>query len=241
MKYSHVKEVSLMRWSLVILAVLLLIVGYAYVSTLNGPITPEGRLAFVKVANPDMYPGHLHSQLLAKFANESGSKSILVVHFAGDSNYRCYKEGNVEILELAFVDTQGTGAAGDTNYWDSLKIALFGVPDGRYQYKTDGKVFNNLDDALNYLYGIAEKNGQEGPIPMYWHGTARKDNPMFAQGCGFPLFFDIVRKKYGIIPAFVYTLRGMIMPYFKDPYANFELQHATELQNYYQEGMINFR
>jgi hypothetical protein len=230
-----------MRWSLVILAVLLLIVGYAYVSTLNGPITPEGRLAFVKVANPDMYPGHLHSQLLAKFANESGSKSILVVHFAGDSNYRCYKEGNVEILELAFVDTQGTGAAGDTNYWDSLKIALFGVPDGRYQYKTDGKVFNNLDDALNYLYGIAEKNGQEGPIPMYWHGTARKDNPMFAQGCGFPLFFDIVRKKYGIIPAFVYTLRGMIMPYFTDPYANFELQHATELQNYYQEGMINFR
>jgi len=230
-----------MRWSLVILAVLLLIVGYAYVSTLNGPITPEGRLAFVKVANPDMYPGHLHSQLLAKFANESGSKSILVVHFAGDSNYRCYKEGNVEILELAFVDTQGTGAAGDTNYWDSLKIALFGVPDGRYQYKTDGKVFNNLDDALNYLYGIAEKNGQEGPIPMYWHGTARKDNPMFAQGCGFPLFFDIVRKQYGVIPAFVYTLRGMIMPYFKDPYANFELQHATELQNYYQEGMINFR
>ncbi|AXV38969.1 hypothetical protein [Methanobacterium sp. BAmetb5] len=230
-----------MRWSLVILAVLLLIVGYAYVSTLNGPITPEGRLAFVKVANPDMYPGHLHSQLLAKFANESGSKSILVVHFAGDSNYRCYKEGNVEILELAFVDTQGTGAAGDTNYWDSLKIALFGVPDGRYQYKTDGKVFNNLDDALNYLYGIAEKNGQEGPIPMYWHGTARKDNPMFAQGCGFPLFFDIMRKQYGVIPAFVYTLRGMIMPYFKDPYANFELQHATELQNYYQEGMINFR
>jgi hypothetical protein len=64
---------------------------------------------------------------------------------------------------------------------------------------------------------------------------------MFAQGCGFPLFFDIVRKKYGIIPAFVYTLRGMIMPYFTDPYANFELQHATELQNYYQEGMINFR
>jgi hypothetical protein len=230
-----------MRWSLVILAVLLLIVGYAYVSTLNGPITPEGRLAFVKVANPDMYPGHLHSQLLAKFANESGSKSILVVHFAGDSNYRCYKEGNVEILELAFVDTQGTGAAGDTNYWDSLKIALFGVPDGRYQYKTDGKVFNNLDDALNYLYGIAEKNGQEGPIPMYWHGTARKDNPMFAQGCGFPLFFDIMRKQYGVIPAFVYTLRGMIIPYFKDPYANFELQHATELQNYYQEGMINFR
>jgi len=230
-----------MKWALVVLAVFLLLVGYAYVSTINGPITPEGRLAFVKLANPDMYPGHLHSQMLARFANESGSKSILVVHFAGSSNYRNYKEGDVEILELAFVDTQGTGAEGATNYWDSLQIALYGVPDGRYQYKTDGKVFNNLDDALDYLYGIAEKNGQEGPIPMYWHGTARKDNPMFAQGCGFPLFFDIVRKQYGIIPAFVYTFKGMLLPYFKDPYASFELQHASELQNYYQEGMINFK
>ncbi len=230
-----------MKWLLVVVAIFLLIVGYAYVSTMNGPITPEGRLAFVKVANPDMYPGHLHSKMLAGYANESGSKSILVVHFAGDSNYRCYNESGVEILELAFVDTQGTGAEGATNYWDSLKIALFGAPEGRYQYKTDGKVFTNLDDALNYLYAIADKNGQNGPIPMYWHGIARKDNPMFAQGCGFPLFFDIVRHEYGIIPAYVYTLRGMFMPYFKDPYASFELQHASELQNYYQEGMINFK
>jgi hypothetical protein len=230
-----------MKWLLVVVAIFLLIVGYAYVSTMNGPITPEGRLAFVKVANPDMYPGHLHSKMLAGYANESGSKSILVVHFAGDSNYRCYNESGVEILELAFVDTQGTGAEGATNYWDSLKIALFGAPEGRYQYKTDGKIFTNLDDALNYLYALADKNGQNGPIPMYWHGTARKDNPIFAQGCGFPLFFDIVRHEYGIIPAYVYTLRGMFMPYFKDPYASFELQHATELQNYYQEGMINFK
>lgn len=230
-----------MRWSLVVIAIFLIIVGYAYVSTVNGPITPEGRLAFVKVANPDMYPGHLHSQLLAKFANESGSKSILVVHFAGDSNYRNFKEGNVQILELAFVDTQGTGAEGATNYMDSLKIALFGAPEGRYQYKTDGKVFTNLDDAMNYLYGIAKQNNQSGPIPMYWHGTARKDNPMFAQGCGFPLYFDILRKQYGLIPAYIYTIKGMLLPYFKDPYAKYELTHSSELQNYYQEGMINFK
>lgn len=230
-----------MKWSLVALAVFLLIVGYAYVSTVDGPITPEGRLAFVKVANPDMYPGHLHSQLLARFAKESGSQSVLVVHFAGSSNYRNFKEGDIEILELAFIDTKGTGAVGDTNYWDSLNIALFGAPEGRYKYKSDGLVFDNLDDALDYIYGVAEANGQEGPIPMYWHGTARKDNPMFAQGCGFPLYFDIVRKQYGIIPAYVYTIKGMILPYFKDPYANYELTHYTELQNYYQQGMIDFR
>jgi hypothetical protein len=232
---------NLMKWSLIAIAILLIIIGYAYVSTINGPITPEGRLAFVKVANPDMYPGHLHSKLLAKFANESGSKCVLVVHFAGDSNYRCYNEGNVEILELAFIDTNGTGAVGDTNYWDSLNIALFGAPEGRYKYKSDGKVFNTLDEALNYIYGIAEENGQEGPIPMYWHGTARKDNPMFSQGCGFPLYFDIVRKQYGIIHAYVYTIKGMLLPYFTDPYANYELTHSSELQNYYQAGMIDFK
>jgi hypothetical protein len=230
-----------MKWYLVALAIFLLIVGYAYVSTINGPITPEGRLAFVKVANPDMYPGHLHAQLLAKFANESGSKSILVVHFAGSSNYRNFKEGDVEVLELAFIDTNGTGAVGDTNYWDSVKIALFGAPDGRYKYKSDGIVFDSLDEALNYLYGIAEENGQDGPIPMYWHGTARKDNPIFSQGCGFPLYFDITRHLYGIIPAYVYTLKGMMVPYFKDPYANYELSHYGELQNYYQQGMIDFK
>lgn len=229
-----------MKWSLIILAIFLLIVGYSYATTMNGPITPEGRLAFVKVANPDMYPGHLHSQLLAKYANESGSKSILVVHFAGSSNYRCYNEGGVEILELAFIDSNGTGATGDTNYLDSLKIALFGAPEGRYKYKTDGIVFDNLTSALNYLYGIAEENGQEGPIPMYWHGTARKDNPIFSQGCGFPLYFDITRQLYGLIPAWVYTLKGMLVPYFKDPYANYELSHYSELQNYYQQGMIDF-
>ncbi len=230
-----------MRWSLVALAVLILIVGYAYVSTINGPITPEGRLAFVKVANPDMFPGHLHSQLLAQFARESGSKSVLVVHFAGSSNYRNYKEGDIEILELAFIDTQGTGAAGDTDYMDSLNIALFGAPDGRYKYKSDGIVFDNYDDAMDYIYSVAEANGQEGPIPLYWHGTARKDNPIFIQGCGFPLYFDIVRREYGVIPAYVYTLKGMILPYFKDPYANYELTHYVELQNYYKHGMIDFR
>ena len=49
------------------------------------------------------------------------------------------------------------------------------------------------------------------------------------------------RQQYGIIPAYVYTLRGMVLPYFKDPYANYELTHYTELQNFYQQGMIDFR
>ena len=51
-----------------------------------------GRLSFVKVENPDMFPGHPHSQLLANYAAERGSPCVLVVHFAGSSNYRSYEE-----------------------------------------------------------------------------------------------------------------------------------------------------
>jgi hypothetical protein len=40
---------------------------------LNGPIEPMGRLAFVKLLNPDMYPGHPHSVLLAQEAEATGS------------------------------------------------------------------------------------------------------------------------------------------------------------------------
>lgn len=230
-----------MKWSLVVIAIVIIIFGYGFVATMNGPIQPEGRLALVKVANPDMYPGHLHSELLAKLAKESGSKSVLVVHFAGSSNYRHYMEGDVLIIEMALEDTQGTGAADPTNYLDSLKIALFGVPDGRYKFKADGKVFTNYEDAMEYVYDLSSTVNQSGPIPMYWHGTARSGNPMFAQGCGFPLYFHILRKEYGTIPAYVQTLKGMFLPYFKDPYVNYELKHTSELQNYYQQGMINFR
>jgi hypothetical protein len=162
-----------MKWLWVVLAILALIVGYSYITVVNGPIEPLGRTAFVKLANPDFYPGHPHSQLLAKYAEERGSKCALVCHFGGSSNYRSYKEGNVFIIELAFIDTQGTGAAGPTNYLDSIKIALFGVPDGRYKYKSDGIVFNTYDEAMIHVNTLAQEHGQQGPIPMVWHGDAR--------------------------------------------------------------------
>lgn len=59
-----VKKMSKNGWSLIALAILALIIGYSYVTVSNGPIQPLGRLAFVKLANPDMYPGHPHSQLI---------------------------------------------------------------------------------------------------------------------------------------------------------------------------------
>ena len=229
-----------MKWAIVIVAILLIMGGYIYISSANGNIEPLGRLGLVKLANPDMYPGHPHSELLAKYAEEKGSKCALVVHFAGSSNYRSYMDGDVYIIEMAFIDTQGNGAAGSVNYLDSLKVALFGVPDGRYKYKSDGKIYNTYDEAMDHVYELARKHGQVGPIPMVWHGTARSGNPIITQGCGYPLFFDIVRREYGIIPAYYYTLKGMLLPYFGDSYRDFELQHASELQYYYTHGMLDY-
>jgi hypothetical protein len=230
-----------MKWILVVIGILVLIVGYSYIVSSNGPFEPLGRVAFVKLANPDFYPGHPHSELLAKFATERSSKTALVTHFGGSSNYRSYQDGNVFIIELAFIDTQGTGATGETNYLDSLKIAIFGIPDGRYKYKSDGIVFNTYDEAMNHVNKLAKEHGQQGPIPMVWHGDARSGNPIFVQGCGFPLYFDILRREYGIIPAYIDTLYGMVFPYFSNPYRNFELSHAAELQNLYQAGDLDYR
>jgi hypothetical protein len=229
-----------MRWILVVFALIALLIGYSYITTANGPIEPLGRDGFVKFLNPDFYPGHPHSKLLAKYADERNSKTALVVHYGGSSNYRSYQEGDVYIIELAFIDTQGTGAAGPTNYLDSLKVAIFGVPDGRYKFKSDGMIFNTYDEAMNHVYSTAKAHGQKGPIPMVWHGTARSGNPILVQGCGFPLFFDIMERTYGIIPAYIYTAYGMIFPYLNDPTANYEIQHATELQTLYTQGDLNY-
>lgn len=110
------------------------LISYNVVS--DGSIKPLGRLTFVKFANPDMYPGHPHSQLLSEYAEAHSSKYALVVHFAGSSNYRSYPEfdenesekdcishceGNNYIIALDFINTQGNGAAAPINWTDSLK------------------------------------------------------------------------------------------------------------------------
>jgi len=229
------------RWSLVAIAILVIIVGYSYITVSNGPIEPLGRVAFVKIANPDFYPGNPHSKLLAQYAEDRGSKVALVCHMYGGSNYRSYQEGDVYIIEVAFIDTKGEGSIGlnQINYLDSIKVALFGVPDGRYKYMSDGKVYNTYDEMMAHVNELAKEHGQEGPIPMAYHGNARIGNPVLEPGDGFPLYFQILTKQYGIIPAYAYMIEGMAFPYIYNPYRNFELQNASQLQAYYNEGLLN--
>lgn len=223
---------------LVVVAVFTIIGAYVFMVPAEGPFEPVGRLAFVKLANPDMYPGHQHSQLLAKIAQEKGSKCALVVHYGGSSNYRHYKEGNVTILELAYVEKkQYTPGINWSEVWEE---GINGVPDDKWTYKADGKNFSTYAEAEAYILDLAAENGQEGPIPLLYHGTVRSGDPVINQGCGFPLYYQIVRKHCGTLAAYAFVIRGIIFPYFNLPYRNYELQNAHELQYYYTHNMLNY-
>ena len=69
------------------------------------------------------------------------------------------------IIEVAYIDTQGKGSANLTqiNLLDSLKIALFGVPDSRYKYMSDGTVYNTYDEMMAHVNSVAQEHGQQGP------------------------------------------------------------------------------
>lgn len=220
------------------LAVIFLFIG-GYVHTINidGDIEPLGRLGFVKFQNPDMYPGHEHSKILAKYAEDRGSKCILVVHFGGSSNYSHYSEGNVTILEMAFIDKKGLTT--NIDWREVIDAFLFGIPDDRWKFRADGIEFNTLDEALGYIYGLAEEHGQEGPIPMVYHGTVREGDPLINQGCGFPLYYYITWEKYGRIAAYYYFIKGALFPFFNLPTWKYELQHASELQRLYNMGKLD--
>ena len=238
-------------WAFVAIGIIAVILGYSYVTVSNGPIEPLGRLSLVKIANPDMYPGHPHAQLLGNYAAERGSQCALVLHFAGSSNYRSfpeavnqttsYQNGSVYIIEVAYIDTQGGGSKSlsQINFWDSLKVAIFGVPDNRYKYMSDGVIYNNYTSMMAHVTQLEQAHGQTGPLPMVWHGTVRTDSPIIDPGCGFPLFFQIMTNTYGIVPAYVYTAYGLLFPYINSPYWQFELSHAKELQTLYNEGALN--
>lgn len=228
-----------MKWQVIVIVLLVIFGAYLFISSLLGPIEPVGRLGLVKLANPDMYPGHPHSQLLAQYAEERGSKCALVVHYAGDSNYRHYKEGNVMIIELAFIDKKNK-ASTDIKWDDVIQTFIFGVPEDRWTYKADGREFKNLDQAMAYVNELAAENGQRGPIPTVWHGTARAGNPLINPGCGFPLYVQLTWKYYGRFAAYYYIIKGLITPFIDLPYRNYELQHSPELQYYYVHHMLDY-
>lgn len=229
---------GLMKKLVIVVIIILSVVGYVLFSTSNGAYEPAGRIGFVKLANPDMYPDHPHSKLLAQYARDRNSKCAMVVHFGGSSNYRNYKEQEIQILSLAYVEDKELNA--DINWNEVWQYGIYGIPDNLWDYKTDGKVFDTLDEALAYINSIAKKNGQEGPIPLFYHGTVRKGNPMINQGCGFPLYYHILRTKYGVLASYYYVLTGMVFPYLNLPFRNFELKKSQELQYYYNHGMLDY-
>ncbi|MBC7118020.1 MAG: hypothetical protein H5T38_03550 [Methanobacteriaceae archaeon] len=227
-----------MKRTVIFIILVIIFVGYVHFTTANGEFEPLGRLAFVKLANPDMYPGHPHSRLLAEYARSHGSKCALVVHYGGSSNYRSYMEGDILILQLAYVEKKPyTPGINWSEVWEE---GINGVPADKWTYRSDGIEFQTLDEALAYIRERARENGQDGPIPLVYHGTVREGDIVINQGCGFPLYYHIIRSQYGPLGAYYYVIKGFFYPYIYNPYRNFEIKNAEALQYYYTHNMLNY-
>lgn len=229
-----------MKWYVAFIVVIIILVGFLYVSTstTSDTIQPLGRLAFVKIANPDMFPGHVHANLLAQYAEERNSKCAIVIHYAGSSNYRNFMNGEVYIIEMAFMDTAGAQVNIDWN--QVIDYGLNGVPEDKWNYKVDGEIYDKFDDAWNRVKQMSKQHGQEGPIPIVWHGTVRQGDIFINPGCGFPLYYQICCKEYGHLGGIMQAATGSIFPYFNNPYRAYEIEHAPELQYYYTHNMLNY-
>ena len=229
-----------MKWYVAFIVVIIILVGFLYVSTstTSDTIQPLGRLAFVKIANPDMFPGHVHANLLAQYAEARNSKCAIVIHYAGSSNYRNFMNGEVYIIEMAFMDTAGAQVNIDWN--QVIDYGLNGVPDDKWNYKVDGEIYDKFDDAWNRVKQMSKQHGQEGPIPIVWHGTVRQGDIFINPGCGFPLYYQICCKEYGHLGGIMQAATGSIFPYFNNPYRAYEIEHAPELQYYYTHNMLNY-
>lgn len=228
-----------MKKAYILIILLILLGSYLWIQSANTDLEPVGRLAFVKVANPDIYPGHPNSKVLADYGAKKGSKSVLVVHFGGSSNYRSYMEGDIQIIELAFVDSGNYTT--DINWSEVFSSFILGVPDDKYKYKADGIYFDTYDEAMNYVRTLAANKGQEGSIPVFFHGTVRKGDPFINPGCGFPLYVEICWKEYGRIGAYYYIVKGMMWPYLSNPYAPYQISHINDLQDKYNEGLLDYQ
>lgn len=206
---------------------------------------PVGRLTVTKIGNPDMYPRHGNAAVLGEYAAKTGSKCVLVVHYGGDSNYRQFDQesllsssGEVTVLELAFVDPSTYKTYVD--WGEVIYTLLFGIPEDRYSYRADGISFGTLDEALSYINEQAQSRGQEGPIPMFFHGTVRTGGPYTNPGCGFPLYTQITWKEYGRFGAYYYIAKGLIWPFLSNRYYPYEISHLSDLQTLYNQGKLDY-
>jgi len=229
----------------VIITLILIFGAYLWFMSQVSLVEPVGRLTVTKIGNPDMFPNHGNAEVLGEYAAKTGSKCVLVVHYGGDSNYRQFSQksflsssGRVTVLELAFVDPSTYKTYVD--WGEVIYTFFFGIPEDRYTYRADGISFKTLDGALAYINSEAQYRGQEGPIPMFYHGTVREGGPYTNPGCGFPLYTQITWKEYGRFGAYYYIAKGLIWPYLSNRYYPYQISHLSDLQYLYNYGKLDY-
>lgn len=226
-----------MRKSTILIIIILIFGAILWFQTETSLVEPIGRLALVKIADPDIYPDHPNAKILAEYAQKRGSKCVLVVHYGGSSNYRRFMQDDVLIIELAYVSKEYRT---DINWGEVISSFIFGVEDGKYRYKADGMYFETYDSAMDYVESLAESHEQDGSIPMFFHGTVRTGNPYINPGCGFPLYTEIAWKEYGRLGAYFYIIKGLIWPYVSNYFVPYQLSHISDLQHRYVNHRLSY-
>ncbi len=208
-----------LRWWQVPLLIwfLLVLIGFVKFYAATGCI-PLGRLALVKLHDPDIRPGGLHELIAVNTAIHVGKPAVVVVHNAGNEYaYGAWLERGVLVWNIACLDPRGNKAPID--WWGVLRELLFA-------------------DRLKHAMWV-----HDGPVPgpvfprdavMFWHGTIRQGFPLIYGGCGCEPYYYILAN-YGNVPfAITAVVLGWFTPFILSPLEAFrELIHYRYFQYLY--------
>ncbi|WP_456436257.1 hypothetical protein [Methanopyrus sp.] len=215
-----------------VLALLVLAwLAYAFLGFVKFYVTtgcmPLGRLAFVKLHDPDIRPGGLHEIVATNVAHTFGYPAVTIVHNAGsESMYGSWTDRNgVLVWNIAALDPRGNRASVD--WYGALRELVFADRLRTATWVHDGPI-----------------GGPRFPknSVIFWHGTVRNGFPLLYGGCGCEPYYYILAN-YGNIPfAITATVLGWFTPFLISPLEAFwELSHYKRLQYEYLKKVNGIR
>ncbi len=214
---------------------ILLVREYDEVSRTLG--TPMGRIAYVKLHNPDVAPGTPHIAKLVRFAKEHGYDKILVVHNAGVVGYAHFRYRGVLIVQLGWMDARGNYAPPNRDML--IDDVLYGHRPARGVWVADDKTWPTERAALKHVLSVLRST--PGRTMFVWHGSVRYGNPLLDPGCGGEPYYWLLFRCGGRVLAYTMMLIGDFSPFlfYGWKFTEEELEHHKELQKLYNDGFLN--
>ncbi len=208
---------------------------YEKVSKIFGD--PMGRIAYVKLHNPDVAPGTPHIVKLVKFAKEHGYDKVLVIHNAGVIGYVHFKYRGVLIVQLGWMDKRGNYAPPNENMvWEDI---LYGHRPAQGVWVADDRTWPSERAAVKHVLSLLRST--PGRTMFVWHGSVRYGNPLLDPGCGGEPYYWLLFKYGGRVLAYTMMIVGDFSPFlfYGWKFTEEELLHYKTLQKLYNDGFLN--